>query len=65
MKSVATPHKDPADRFLAATAKTFGLTFVTADENLIRSCGLFGTCQAVASATGRYFQNPPAHPHDL
>jgi PIN domain nuclease of toxin-antitoxin system len=30
---------DPADRFLAATAKTFGLTLVTADENLIRGRG--------------------------
>ena len=27
---------DPADRFLAATAKVFGLTLVTADSRLIR-----------------------------
>jgi PIN domain nuclease of toxin-antitoxin system len=39
MEGVATAHKDPADRFLAATAKTFGLTLVTADENLIRGRG--------------------------
>ncbi len=39
MEGVVTPHKDPADRFLAATAKTFGLTLVTADENLIRGRG--------------------------
>lgn len=29
------PHADPADRFLAATAKLLGLTFVTSDENLL------------------------------
>ena len=39
MDDVATAHKDPADRFLAATAKTFGLTLVTADGNLIRGRG--------------------------
>jgi PIN domain nuclease of toxin-antitoxin system len=39
MEGVATAHKDPANRFLAATAKTFGLTLVTADENLIRGRG--------------------------
>ena len=33
------PHRDPADRFLAATARSFGLTLVTADENLIRGRG--------------------------
>jgi PIN domain nuclease of toxin-antitoxin system len=30
-------HRDPAGRFLAATAKVYGLTLVTADENLARS----------------------------
>ena len=34
------PHRDPADRFLAATARVFGLTFVTADERLIGTKGL-------------------------
>jgi PIN domain nuclease of toxin-antitoxin system len=29
------PHADPADRFLAATAKVLGLTLVTADQNLL------------------------------
>ncbi|HEU5411001.1 MAG TPA: type II toxin-antitoxin system VapC family toxin [Candidatus Acidoferrales bacterium] len=29
------PHKDPADRFLAATAGTLGLTLVTADDRLL------------------------------
>lgn len=28
-------HADPADRFLAATAKVLGLTLVTSDENLL------------------------------
>ncbi len=30
------PHQDPADRFLAATAKVYDLTLVTADERLIQ-----------------------------
>jgi PIN domain nuclease of toxin-antitoxin system len=29
------PHRDPADRFLAATAKVLGLTLVTADARLL------------------------------
>ena len=33
-------HRDPADRFLAATARVFGLTIVTADERLIGAKGL-------------------------
>jgi PIN domain nuclease of toxin-antitoxin system len=36
---VVMPHHDPADRFLAATAKTYGLTLVTADENLLSGSG--------------------------
>jgi PIN domain nuclease of toxin-antitoxin system len=28
-------HADPADRFIAATAKVLGLTLVTADHNLL------------------------------
>jgi len=31
------PHRDPADRFIVATAKVYDLTLVTADERLIRS----------------------------
>jgi len=34
---IRLPHRDPADRFLAATAKVLGLTLVTADEHLIRA----------------------------
>ncbi|MFZ0771120.1 MAG: type II toxin-antitoxin system VapC family toxin [Candidatus Sulfotelmatobacter sp.] len=30
------PHNDPADGFIAATAKVFGLTLVTSDEQLIK-----------------------------
>jgi PIN domain nuclease of toxin-antitoxin system len=30
-------HGDPADRFLVASAKVFGLTLVTADERIINS----------------------------
>jgi PIN domain nuclease of toxin-antitoxin system len=30
------PHNDPADGFIAATAKVFGLTLVTADERLAK-----------------------------
>jgi PIN domain nuclease of toxin-antitoxin system len=30
-------HRDPADRFLLATAKVFELTLVTADENLLKA----------------------------
>jgi PIN domain nuclease of toxin-antitoxin system len=34
--SLNLPHNDPADGFIAATAKVFGLTLVTADEQLIK-----------------------------
>ena len=30
-------HEDPADRFIVATAKVFGLRLVTADTRLLRS----------------------------
>lgn len=33
---VRLPHRDPADRFLIATAKVFKLTLVTADDRLIK-----------------------------
>jgi PIN domain nuclease of toxin-antitoxin system len=32
---VALPQRDPADRFLAATAKVLGLTLATADSKLL------------------------------
>jgi len=39
-RRVRLPHQDPADRFLAATARVFDLTLITADRHLIasRSC---------------------------
>jgi PIN domain nuclease of toxin-antitoxin system len=33
-------HRDPADRFLVATAKVYDLTLVTADERLMRLPGI-------------------------
>jgi|SRR5208283_1312985 PIN domain nuclease of toxin-antitoxin system len=38
-EKVVVPHRDPADRFLAATAKVYGLTLVTADDNLLSGSG--------------------------
>jgi len=38
-ESVQLPHRDPADRFLAATAQIYGLTLVTADQNLLSGRG--------------------------
>jgi PIN domain nuclease of toxin-antitoxin system len=37
--AVILPHRDPADTFLAATAKVYDLTLVTADENLLKGKG--------------------------
>ena len=34
---VRLPHRDPADRFLVATARVFDLTLVTADDHLLKS----------------------------
>lgn len=34
--SLNLPHNDPADGLIAATAKVFGLTLVTADEELAK-----------------------------
>lgn len=34
-EALEMPHADPADRFLAATAKVLDLTLVTADQNLL------------------------------
>lgn len=34
-RSIALDHKDPADRFIAASALVFGLTLVTADTRLL------------------------------
>jgi len=35
-RSIALDHRDSADRFLAASARVFGLTLVTADARLLR-----------------------------
>ena len=40
LRSTVLGHGDPADRFLVATAKTYDLTFVTADESLLNVPGL-------------------------
>lgn len=40
VSSINFPHGDPADHFLAATAKVFGLTLVTADERLLQLAGV-------------------------
>jgi PIN domain nuclease of toxin-antitoxin system len=34
---VQLPRRDPADRFLIATARVFDLTLVTADEQLLQA----------------------------
>jgi PIN domain nuclease of toxin-antitoxin system len=34
---VQLPHRDPADRFLVATARVFDLTLVTADQQLLKA----------------------------
>lgn len=34
-RRLALPHQDPADRFIAASAKVFGLTLATADKRLL------------------------------
>jgi PIN domain nuclease of toxin-antitoxin system len=36
VSSLKLPHNDPADGFIAATAKVFDLTLVTADEHLAK-----------------------------
>ena len=33
-RSIALSHEDPADRFIAASAKVYGLTLATADKHL-------------------------------
>lgn len=39
-QQLAWMHRDPADRFLAATAQVLGLTLVTADERLLGLKGI-------------------------
>jgi len=38
--AITLPHGDPADHFLVASAKVFGLTLVTADKALIHAPGI-------------------------
>ena len=40
MNKIHLPHRDPADAFLAATAKVFQLTLVTADARLRTTKGI-------------------------
>ena len=35
-RTVDVEHRDPADRFIVATAKVYGLKLVTADARLLR-----------------------------
>jgi PIN domain nuclease of toxin-antitoxin system len=37
LSTIHLPHADPADLFLAGSAKVFGLTLVISDRNLIRA----------------------------
>ena len=36
-EKIRLPHRDPADRLIAATARVYDLTLVTADERLLAS----------------------------
>lgn len=38
-RHIRLPHRDPVDRFLAATARVFELTLVTADKRLLQGSG--------------------------
>ena len=40
LPSIPLTHGDPADRFIAASAKVFGLTLVTADRRLLEMPGI-------------------------
>lgn len=40
LPTLGLPHGDPADLFLAATAKAFELTLITADRHLINAPGI-------------------------
>lgn len=39
LDSIETPHRDPADRFLAVTAAVLELRLVTSDERLLAGSG--------------------------
>jgi PIN domain nuclease of toxin-antitoxin system len=38
--TISFTHADPADQFLAATAKVFDLSLITADEHLLKLSGI-------------------------
>lgn len=38
-RKLSVEHEDPADRFLAATARVYDLTLVTSDQRLLRAPG--------------------------
>jgi PIN domain nuclease of toxin-antitoxin system len=40
LSAIDLPHADPADLFLVGSARTFGLTLVTSDRELIRATGI-------------------------
>jgi PIN domain nuclease of toxin-antitoxin system len=40
LPALSVPPEDPADLFLAATAKAFDLTLITADGNLLKTEGI-------------------------
>ncbi len=44
-RTIDLPHRDPADRFLVATAAVYELTLITADERLLGS----GACSVLAN----------------
>ncbi len=65
-RSIQVPHQDPADRFIAASAQVYGLTRVTADEQLLAGKGYKTLAQRGASqgaharaARVGYWAEPP------
>jgi PIN domain nuclease of toxin-antitoxin system len=48
-REINVPHQDPADRFIGATAKVYGLTLVTQDERLLKS----GDFEVLANRAGQ------------
>jgi PIN domain nuclease of toxin-antitoxin system len=55
-RALKTRHRDPVDRFLAATAQVFDLTLVTADVQLLR---IKGVPVLANRATGRARRRAP------
>ena len=44
-RGIDLPHKDPADRFIAATAQVYDLILVTADKTIIKSARNFAVLE--------------------